>query len=98
VRHHEGGQSVYRDWTIEEVIIEIEKRIKENDDKEYHGGPYAGLLLFIQTDEPGICFNDYAERLQSHLFAGTQQLSAVYLLFSYDRTATGFRCALLKTG
>jgi hypothetical protein len=98
VRHYEGGQSVLRDWTIEEVISEIEKRIKENDDKKCHGGPYADLLLLIQTDEPTICFNDYAGHLQSHLFAGARQLSAVYFLFSYHRTVTGFRCALLKTG
>ena len=97
-RQHKGGQSAYRDWTSEEVINEIEKRIKENDDKKYHGGPYAVLLLLIHPDQPRICFDDYAERLESHLFASPQQLSAVYLLFSYDRAVTGYRCMLLKTG
>ena len=97
-REHEAEQALYRDWTAEEVINEIEKRIRETDRKPYHGGPYADLLLLIDTDEPKICYNDYAESLGSHVFTALQHFTKVYLLFSYDRTGAEYRCMLLKTG
>jgi hypothetical protein len=96
-RQDEGIEPAFRGWTTEEVIDRIEKRIKEKDGGTYHGGPYADLLLLIHTDEPMICYEDYSERLEYHVFTSLQQLNKVYLLFSYDRAKTGYRCLLLNT-
>ncbi len=97
LKRDEEGKAFLRDWTVEEIIEEIEKRIEERDSKTYHGGPYVDLLLLIHTDEPTICYEDYSARLESHVFT-LQQLTKVYLLFSYDRAKTGYRCLRLNAG
>lgn len=94
---HGYGQPVFRRWTAREVISTVEERIREADRKKVHGGPYAELLLLILTNEPKICYDDYAEALSEHLFAETRQLTRVYVLFSYDHADRGYRCVELKT-
>lgn len=84
VRLNAQGKNVYRDWTIDEIVKQLEMIIDEKDYKLFHGGPYKKLILIIHTDEFVINFQTLQPILETYQFKKTNQITEAYLLFSYD--------------
>lgn len=72
------------DWTQEEFIEAIEAIIGHKDQRGFGGGPYAKKVLIIFTDEKMVTFQEYGQSIVEKTFPKTQQLTDIYLLFSYD--------------
>lgn len=87
---NEKGRGVYRDWTNDEVVQELQKIIDEKDSKNYIGGPYEKMILVIPTDEPVLTYGQLKPVLDIREFKPTKQLHEVYLLFSYDPEIKGY--------
>ncbi len=87
---NEKGREVYRDWTNDDVVQELQKIIDEKDSKNYIGGPYEKLILVIPTDEPVLTYGQLKPVLDAHEFKPAKQLHEVYLLFSYDPEIKGY--------
>ncbi len=96
VRLNAQGKEVYRNWEVNEVVKELESIIVEKDSKTFHGGPYKRLILVIHTDEFVINFQTLKPVLEIHEFKKTNQISEVYLLFSYDPEISNFPNIQLK--
>lgn len=96
VRLNAQGKDVYRDWTIDEVVKQLEIIITEKDSKTFHGGPYKKLILVIHTDEFVINFQTLKPVLETHEFGKTNQITETYLLFSYDPEINHFPYIQLK--
>lgn len=75
---------VYRDWTIPEVVQELQKIITEKDSKTFKGEHYQKLILVIPTAEPVLIHKELKPILDHHVFNQTRQLNEAYLLFQYD--------------
>ena len=86
VRLNAQGKNVYRKWTADEVVKEIESIIVGKDSNTFHGGPYKKLILVIHTDELDINFQALKPMLEIHEFKKTSQITEAYLLFTYDPT------------
>jgi len=96
VRLNAQGKSVYRDWTIDEIVKHLEIIITEKDSKPFHGGPYEKLILVIHTDEFVINFQTLKPILATHEFKKTNQITGAYQLFSYDTEIGHFPYIQLK--
>lgn len=96
VRLNAQGKEVYRNWEVNEVIKELESIIVEKDSKTFHGGPYKRLILVIHTDEFVLDFQTLKPFLEICEFKKTNQISEVYLLFSYDPEISHFPHIQLK--
>jgi len=71
-------------WTQDEFIEAIEAIICHKDQRVFDGGPYTKRILIIFTDEKMVTFREYGQNIVEKTFPKTQQLTDVYLLFSYD--------------
>jgi hypothetical protein len=78
------GQKVYRVWQPGELTDTIRTRLEEKDKKTFHGGPYASIIVCLFTAEPALARDTAAEELHPKSFGPFRQISAAYLLFSYD--------------
>jgi hypothetical protein len=78
------GQKVYRVWQPGELTHIIGTRLEEKDKKTFHGGPYASIIVCLFTDEPALTHETVVEELHPKSFGPFRQISAAYLLFSYD--------------
>lgn len=96
VRLNAQGKEVYRNWTVDEVIKELESIIVEKDYKTFHGGPYKKLILVIHTDEFVLDFQTLKPVLETHEFRKTNKIAEAYLLFSYDPEIERFPYIQLK--
>lgn len=74
---------IYRNWSEEEICIELERILADKDAKAFQGGPYNKLVLIIHNDELGLVVEEAKEVLEKHEFKQTLQISEAYLLLSY---------------
>lgn len=78
------GHHVYRAWRPGDLGAAVSGRLGEKDTKTVHGGPFATIAVCLFTDEPALTL-DFAKRdLTSVSFGPYKQITAGYLLFSYD--------------
>jgi len=78
------GEKVYRVWQPGELTDTIRTRLEEKDKKTFHGGPYASIIVCLFTDEPALTHEIAVGELHPQSFGPFRQISAAYLLFSYD--------------
>jgi hypothetical protein len=78
------GHAVYRSWQSGELVSEVGRVLKGKDGKTFHGGPYRAIIACLFTDEPALTVTQATAELSGQLFGPFTQLSAAYLLFSYD--------------
>lgn len=83
IRENVKGNAVYRDWTAEEIIQEIQKRLDEKDKKIFNGGPYARKIVVLHTHNV-VIEQELTEAIKSHFFEPLSQLQEAYVLLGYQ--------------
>ena len=78
------SQAVYRSWQPGELVNHVARVLREKDEKTFHGGPYQAIIACLFTDEPALTFAQASRELNGQAFGPFRQLTAAYLLFSYD--------------
>ena len=79
--------SIYRDWSLNEVVEKLNNIIRNKDGKTFKGGPYAKTILVIHTDEFRLLIDRegvYERDLPSQSFGPVKQIDEAHLLFSYE--------------
>ena len=84
VSRNARGANVYRVWRAGELAEVISARLTEKDNKTFHGGPFDSIVICLFTDEPALTYEAVSRELGPHSFGPLRQVSAAYLLFSYD--------------
>jgi hypothetical protein len=90
------GERVYRSWRPGELTDSIRTRLEEKDKKTFHGGPYNSIVACLFTDEPALTYEAALKELASQSFGPLRQISAAYLLFSYDPGTKGYPLIALR--
>ena len=90
------GEDVYRNWKPGELKAHILRLLSEKDGKNFHGGPYLAIIACLFTDEPMLTFNKAQLELEEQLFGSFKQLTAAFLLFSYEPTSQSYPVFELK--
>jgi hypothetical protein len=78
------GRAVYRSWQAGELLSQVAHVLNGKDAKTFHGGPYQAIIACLFTDEPALTVTQATAELSGQLFGPFTQLTAAYLLFSYD--------------
>jgi hypothetical protein len=78
------GQDVMRVWNPGELSTHIASRLADKDSKRFNGGPFAGTVVCLFTDEPMLTVQQARDELKGTAFGPFKQLTAAYLLMSYD--------------
>lgn len=96
VRLNAQGAQVYRHWGPGELAPHVARTLAEKDRKVYHGGPYQSIIACLFTDEPALTIGQATAELTSEAFGPFQQLSAAYLLFSYEPATQSYPIVKLR--
>jgi hypothetical protein len=89
------GHNVYRVWGPGELADHVARVLREKDTKRFHGGPYQEVVACLFTDEPALEVPVAKAELQASTFGPFSQLTAAYLLFSYDPSTQSYPLAAL---
>lgn len=74
----------WKDWRAD-LVPTLQSIIEKKDTPtQLKGGPYAGYILIIHTDEPWLEIDRIQTSLRGHVFAPTCLITQAYLLISYD--------------
>lgn len=84
IQRRKAGEDVYADWTDDEFLAELGRRIGEKDLKQFAGGPYSERLLLVFTDELTVSHEAVGTKLASMRFPAPRVFTGGYLLFSYQ--------------
>jgi hypothetical protein len=95
-RQNAQGAAVYRQWRPGELSAHIARKLADKDGKAYHGGPYQSIIACLFTDEPALTVEHATAELSNDLFGPFQQLSAAYLLFSYQPSTQSYPVIQLR--
>lgn len=90
------GHDVCRQWQAGEVTTAVADQLAAKDAKTFHGGPYHEIVACLFTDEPALTFDHALRELGCAQFGPFAQLSAAYLLFSYDPGSKAYPLVTLK--
>lgn len=90
------GALVYRQWSPGELASHVARKLAEKDRKVYHGRPYQSIIACLFTDEPALTIEQATAELSSMVFGPFQQLSAAYLLFSYQPSTKSYPVVQLR--
>lgn len=96
VRRNAQGDEVFRQWRPGELALHVARQLAEKDRKVYHGGPYQSIIACLFTDEPALTVHQATDELSSEVFGPFQQLSAAYLLFSYQPSTRSYPVVQLR--
>ena len=83
-RRSARGEKVYRGWQPGELTEAVAARLAAKDSKAFHGGPFDSIVVCLFTDEPALSHEAASRELTSRSFGPLRQVSAAYLIFSYD--------------
>lgn len=93
IRETVKGNAVYRDWTADEIIQEIQKKLNEKDKKLFYGGPYARKIVVLHTHNV-VIEQELTEAIKNHFFEPLNQLQEAYVLLWYHPEIK--RCPYIK--
>jgi hypothetical protein len=96
VRLNAKGAQVYRQWRPGELASHVARMLAEKDRKVYHGGPYQSIIACLFTDEPELTIEQATAELSSKVFGSLHQISAAYLLFSYQPSTQSYPVVQLR--
>ena len=78
------GSAVVRNWRPGELTEHIGVQLRRKDNKHFHGGPYEAIIACLFTDEPMLTVVQARAELEGQSFGPFDQITAAYLLFSYE--------------
>jgi len=81
------GEHVMRMWLPGELRKQIVQLLGEKDEKTFHGGPYAEIVVCLFTDEPMLGIGHVISELAASSFGPFRQLSSAFLVLSHDPNA-----------
>lgn len=84
------GSSVIRHWRPGELSAHVARELSDKDGKSFHGGPYRSVIACLFTDEPALSFDQAEAELATHEFGPFTQITAGYLLFSYQPASQSY--------
>ena len=90
------GSNVYRQWGPGDLTAHINRELADKDQKVFHGGPYQSIIVCLFTDEPALSVAQAESELKSQTFGPFTQLSAAYLLFSYQPATRSYPAVELR--
>jgi hypothetical protein len=95
IKENVKGKSVYRDWTSEEAIKEIQKKLNEKDTKVFNGGPYSKNIIILHTHNC-VIEQECLDAIKQNSFSPLKQLTDAYLLFWYNAAIKRYPYIKLK--
>jgi hypothetical protein len=98
LRAKEPKNSVWQDWTQEDVVAAVEKRLQDKDSKKYLGGPYNEIHVVLHVDEPLVPRQEYVPFLGTVTLAARRQISSAFVLFSFDPATDSYPLVTLNLG
>ena len=96
VRLNAQGSEVYRLWRPGELAAHVARELADKDRKVFYGGPYQSIIACLFTDEPALTLAQAESELANHIFGPCVQLSAAYLLFSYQPDSQSYPAVPLR--
>ena len=78
------GHDVMRVWKPGELREHVAARLSDKDSKHFNGGPFAETVVCLFTDEPMLTPPQVQEELRAASFGPFNQVTAAYLVMSYD--------------
>lgn len=84
------GSKVYRQWEPGDLADHVARTLAGKDGKTFHGGPYCAIIACLFTDEPALTFLQAQSELAEQEFGPFFQLTAGYLLFSYQPASQSY--------
>jgi len=90
------GNQVMRVWRPGELTTRVAELLAEKDKKIYHGGPYAEIVASLFTDEPLVTPEHADTELSSASFGPYKQLTAAFLLLSYNPNTKTYPVVALR--
>lgn len=96
VRLNQQGHKVYRVWEAGELQAAITQRLARKDQVSLHGGPCDDLYVCLFTDEMMLATQAIRDELASSMFGPFKQITAAFLLFSYDAHVKGYPVVRLR--
>jgi hypothetical protein len=84
------GHDVYRVWRPGELSVHVSRVLAEKDSKRFHGGPNHGIVVCLFTDEPALAAPVAKAELEASTFGPLKQITAAYLLFSYEPASKSY--------
>lgn len=78
------GHDVMRVWRPGDLTSHIASRLADKDSKQFNGGPFAGTIVCLFTDEPMLTSQQARDELSGAAFGPYKQVTAAYLVMSYD--------------
>ena len=84
------GHDVYRIWKPGELSDHVFRVLAEKDAKHFHGGPYQDIVACLFTDEPALAVSVAKAELEASAFGPLKQITAAYLLFSYEPSTKSY--------
>ncbi len=90
------GSHVYRHWRPGDLAAHVARELADKDRKVFHGGPYQSIIACLFTDEPALTFARAASELADQEFGPFSQLTAAYLLFSYQPAMQSYPVVALR--
>lgn len=78
------GYNVFRNWKVGELANRVAEQLADKDSKQFHGAPYAEVIVCLFTDEPLLTIDRIRQELGELHFGPFKQVTSAYLLVSYD--------------
>jgi hypothetical protein len=78
------GENVMRRWEPGDATAHIRELLQKKDAKTFLGGPYKEIVACLFTDEFDLVYEEVHEELKQMRFGPMRQLTAAYLVFSYN--------------
>lgn len=95
-RRNAQGDAVYREWRRGELTAHVAEKLTEKDQKTFRGGPYGSIICCLFTDEPALEFDVARQELHAARFGPFSNLTAAYLLFSYQPATQSYPAIELR--
>jgi hypothetical protein len=89
------GRPVYRNWSRDGVLEQLDRRLVAKDSKVYLGVPYDRLVVVVHTAEFDLPPERTIEWLDGHEFGPFGRIDEAYILFSY-KALKGYPIAQLR--
>jgi hypothetical protein len=84
------GSVVVRHWRPGDLTAHVARQLADKDGKRFHGGPYADVIVCLFTDEPLLTAAQARAELGGRSFGAFEQLTAAFLLFSYETASQSY--------